>query len=1131
MSNFKDKLKYINVQSKVLSELETHLNEKNKELADFLIHLAKESQHENEFGEKIKEQGAELETTLLKNIFRHVHRILLGKKKTQNKPMVKEETQGTPLEEKEKLIVKMEDDTVVPALAIPNSKKIDLLKEAEIERRRNREDFRRQEFGQDERRKRIYQGSSTAQDELFINQVYKCKVDSVQDYGFFATIIETYPERQRVHVRKKDGLVHSGEITGGKVNPRKMVKRGQIVFLKIISVISDKINFTMKEVDQRTGEDKFPKMKKSASQVMEEAIASQKAMQQNKESAFNDEREKKRRNKKYMTDYDRFEQSQLSRTGVHRLTDDPNYDDELGVLNYEDPEEEYDIILNTDEAPFLSGQTDRSISYEPVKLLQKPEGSMSRAAEHAQDLARERKELRLQRQEALMEDADDAEYKQGWEDPLADAAKRVLYSDVTNKPTAALNQQIMPEWKKSIMGTTGKITNLSIKEQREGLPVYKLKNQLVQAVIDNNVLIVVGETGSGKTTQITQYLAEAGFCSGGKKIGCTQPRRVAAVSVAKRVAEEFGCDIGQEVGYTIRFDDCSSEATRIKYMTDGMLLREALVDENLSRYSVIMLDEAHERQLHTDVLFCILKQLVLKRKDLKLIVTSATLDSKKFSKYFFECPVFPIPGRTHPVEKLFALQPQEDYLESSLETVMRIHLSEPPGDILVFLTGQEEIDTACEVLYQRMKQLGSDVPELIILPIYSSLPSEMQSRIFEPAKPNSRKVVIATNIAETSITIDGIYYVVDPGYVKQNCYNPKTKVDSLMIVPISKAAANQRSGRAGRTGPGKCYRLYTESAFNDEMLPNPVPEIQRTNMANTVLTLKAMGINDLLNFDFMDKPAPHSLISAMEQLYSLGALDETGLLTKLGRKMAEFPLEPQMSKALIASVDFNCSKELLTIISMLNVQSVFYRPKENQTKADARKASFFQPEGDHLTLLNVYQQWEQHNYSKSWCFENYLQQRNLMRAKDVRKQLQGIMERYRIPIKSAGSNFTKIRKALCSGFFAQAARRDPSEGYKTLVDNQIVYIHPGSSLFHKNPEYLIYHTVVQTSKEYMRFVLAIESKWLSEVAPAFYKRARPDQLTEWKRQEKIEPLHNKYTPNQNEWRLSYREKMFKKWRR
>ena len=444
------------------------------------------------------------------------------------------------------------------------------------------------------------------------------------------------------------------------------------------------------------------------------------------------------------------------------------------------------------------------------------------------------------------------------------------------------------------------------------------------------------------------------------------------MSVAKRVAEEMGVQLGEEVGYAIRFEDCTTPNTQIKYMTDGMLLREALIDKDMSQYSVIMLDEAHERTINTDVLFGLLKQVVAKRHDFTLIVTSATLDAEKFAQYFFNCKIFRIPGRNFPVEMFFTKEPESDYLEAALICCMQIHLDEPAGDILLFLTGQEEIDTACQILYERMKKLGQDAPELIILPVYSALPTEMQQKIFEQAPPGARKVVVATNIAEASITIDGIYYVVDPGFSKIKVYNPKLGMDSLVVAPISQASAKQRAGRAGRTGPGKCYRLYTEHAYNYEMLPTTVPEIQRTNLSNTILLLKAMGIHDLLNFDFMDPPPIQTMIAAMEQLYALGALDDEGLLTKVGRKMAEFPLEPPQAKMLLTAVDLGCVDEIITIIAMLAEPNIFYRPKDKQTIADQKKARFHQPEGDHLTLLCVYESWKKNNFSNVWCHENYI---------------------------------------------------------------------------------------------------------------------------------------------------------------
>ena len=347
-------------------------------------------------------------------------------------------------------------------------------------------------------------------------------------------------------------------------------------------------------------------------------------------------------------------------------------------------------------------------------------------------------------------------------------------------------------------------------------------------------------------------------------------------------------------------------------------------------------------------------------------------------------------------------------------------------------------------------------------------------------------------------------------------------MDSLVVTPISQASARQRAGRAGRTGPGKCYRLYTEQAFKTEMLPTNVPEIQRTNLGNVVLQLKAMGINDLLGFDFMDPPPVATLVGALESLHALGALDDEGLLTRLGRKMAEFPLEPNLSKMLILSVDLGCSEEILTITAMLSVENPFYRPKDKQAQADMRKAKFHQAEGDHLTLLTVYKGWEKSRFSNPWCFENFVQSRSMKRAQDVRKQLVTIMDRYRLLLISAGKNYKLICKAITAGFFTNTAKKDPQEGYRTLVDQNPVYIHPSSALFNKNPEYLIYHELVLTTKEYMRNIMVIDAKWLTELAPAFYKQADPNKLTKQKRKEKIEPLFDRFNPTAA-WRLSRRK--------
>ncbi|KAF6165161.1 hypothetical protein GIB67_000745 [Kingdonia uniflora] len=493
-----------------------------------------------------------------------------------------------------------------------------------------------------------------------------------------------------------------------------------------------------------------------------------------------------------------------------------------------------------------------------------------------------------------------------------------------------------------------------LQEDRKTLPIYAYREALLQAIHDHQVLVIVGETGSGKTTQIPQYLHEAGYTKQGK-VGCTQPRRVAAMSVAARVSQEMGAKLGHEVGYSIRFEDCTSEKTILKYMTDGMLLREFLGEPDLASYSVIMVDEAHERTLSTDVLFGLVKDIARFRSDLKLLISSATLDAEKFSDFFDSAPIFKIPGRRFPVDIHYTKAPEADYLDAAVVTVLQIHVTQKPGDILVFLTGQEEIEAAEEILKHRTRGLGTKIAELIICPIYANLPTELQSKIFDPTPEGARKVVIATNIAETSLTIDGISYVIDPGFSKMKSYNPRTGMESLLVNPISKASAMQRAGRSGRTGPGKCFRLYTAYNYQNDLEDNTVPEIQRTNLANVVLMLKSLGIHDLLHFDFMDPPPAEALLKALELLFALNALNNIGELTKAGRRMAEFPLDPMLSKMIVASDKYKCSEEIISIAAMLSVgNSIFYRPKDKQVHADNARMNFHTGNvGDHIALLKI----------------------------------------------------------------------------------------------------------------------------------------------------------------------------------
>eukprot|EP01043_Picozoa_sp_COSAG02_P045924 COSAG02_NODE_4248_length_5586_cov_74.948424_3_plen_1100_part_00 len=626
----------------------------------------------------------------------------------------------------------------------------------------------------------------------------------------------------------------------------------------------------------------------------------------------------------------------------------------------------------------------------------------------------------------------------------------------------------------------------AILKGRKLLPIYPYREDLLAAIEEYQVLVIVGETGSGKTTQVPQFLHEAGWTKKGK-VGCTQPRRVAAMSVAARVAEEMNVKIGNEVGYSIRFEDCTSDRTTIKYMTDGMLLREFLGEPDLASYSVMIIDEAHERSLHSDVLFGLVKDIARFRPDLKLLLSSATVNSEKFSEFFDDAPVFNIPGRRYPVDIMYTKAPEADYLDASVVTCLQVHITQPPGDILVFMTGQEEIELATEALQDRTRGLGTKIGELLVCPIYANLPSDMQAKIFDPPPPGGRKVVLATNIAETSLTIDGIVYVIDTGFVKQTSYNPRTGMDSLIVTPCSKAGANQRAGRAGRTQPGKCFRLYTAWSFHNELDEDQVPEIQRTNLGSVVLLLKSLGINDLIHFDFMDPPPAETLIRALEQLYALGALNDRGELTKLGRRMAEFPLDPMQSKMIIASEEYKCAEQMIVIAAMLSAgNAIFYRPKDKAVLADAAKANFHRGYGDHLALLNCYTQWEELGFSVQWCFENFVQIRTMKRARDVKEQLDGMLERVEIE-KLSNSDHEVLRKCIASGFFYHTAKLQKNGSYRTVKNPQSVHIHPSSALQEELPRWVIYHELVLTSKEFMRQVIEINPEWLVEIAPHYYK--------------------------------------------
>ncbi|KAJ5893762.1 hypothetical protein N7495_005453 [Penicillium taxi] len=779
-------------------------------------------------------------------------------------------------------------------------------------------------------------------------------------------------------------------------------------------------------------------------------------------------------------DNDDWETNRMLTSGVaqKRGLDVDNLDDDDSTRIH--------LLVHDLRPPFLDGRTIFTKQLEPISAIRDPQSDMAVFSRKGSRVVRERRQQRerqKQAQDATTMAGTTLGNLMGVKEDEGDSAVAMPVEDVYKSTGNKFSQHL----KKDKGGASSFSANKTMREQREFLPAFAVREDLLRVIRDNQVVVVVGETGSGKTTQLTQFLHEDGYTKQGM-IGCTQPRRVAAMSVAKRVSEEMGVELGGTVGYAIRFEDCTSDETVIKYMTDGVLLRESLTQADLDKYSCIIMDEAHERALNTDVLMGLLKKVLARRRDLKLIVTSATMNSSRFSRFYGGAPEFIIPGRTFPVDVHFSRTPCEDYVDAAVKQVLAIHVSQGAGDILVFMTGQEDIEATCDLVADRLKFLNDPQP-LSILPIYSQMPAEQQAKIFERAEAGVRKVIVATNIAETSLTVDGIMYVVDSGYSKLKVYNPRMGMDTLQITPISQANANQRSGRAGRTGPGKAYRLYTESAYKNELYIQTIPEIQRTSLANTVLLLKSLGVKDLLDFDFMDPPPQETISTSLFELWSLGALDNLGELTHLGSRMTPFPMDPPLAKLIItAAEEYECSEEMLTIVSMLSVPNVFYRPKERQEESDAAREKFFVPESDHLTLLHVFTQWKSNGFSDNWCTKHFLHGKTLRRAKEVRDQLLDIMTVQKMPLISCGTDWDYIRKCICSGFYHQAARVKGMGEFINLRTSVTMALHPTSALYGLGyvPEYVVYHELILTAKEYMSTVTAVDPHWLAELGGVFY---------------------------------------------
>ncbi|AOA61325.1 RNA helicase involved in splicing [Komagataella phaffii CBS 7435] len=746
---------------------------------------------------------------------------------------------------------------------------------------------------------------------------------------------------------------------------------------------------------------------------------------------------------------------------------------------FEDDPEDYEnhrqqqIVSHHLIPPFLEDEQIIANQKAEISVIRDPEGHLAAAARRGSNLVNERRV-----QSVIMKKNNEVS-----------AVKGTKLGNVMG----IKDKEEKIEHKNFIEAMEDSSSPLDIAEQRRCLPAFTVREDLIRTIRENQIVVVIGETGSGKTTQLTQFLYEEGFYKRGI-IGCTQPRRVAAMSVAKRVSEEMGVKLGNEVGFTIRFEDRTSPRTMIKYMTDGVLLRETLLDSGLEKYSCIIMDEAHERSLNTDILLGLFKKILTKRRDLRLIITSATMNASRFSEFFGNADTFTIPGRTFPVDIQFSKYPVADYVDAAIKQVLKIHYGKKPGDILVFMTGQEDIEATCQVLQERIEEIEEDAENknpLSILPIYSSLPADLQAKVF--GRSEVRKCIVATNIAETSLTVDGIVFVVDAGLCKLKVYSSKLGMDILQLAPISFAQANQRSGRAGRTGPGVAYRLYTLTEAEKEMYVQPIPEIQRTNLANTLLLIKSLGVDNLLDFPFIDPPPHATIYSSLYDLWCLDAIDNLGALTDLGHKMTSFPMEPVLSKMLIKSHEFKCSTEMCIIVAMLSVPNVFYRPKERQKESDRSRERFFIPESDHLTLLNVYNQWLNHRNSARWCVQNFLHEKSLRRAQEIELQLQSIMMQQGMACRSIGRQWDPIQECICSCLFVNAARFKKFGEYTNLRSVMSMVLHPTSSLYGTAdlPEYVVFQELLLTSREYMNVVTAVKPEWLAKYGSVFYS-ARSD---------------------------------------
>ena len=627
----------------------------------------------------------------------------------------------------------------------------------------------------------------------------------------------------------------------------------------------------------------------------------------------------------------------------------------------------------------------------------------------------------------------------------------------------------------------------------ESLPVSQRKAEIEKLLSEHQVIVVAGETGSGKTTQLPKMCLELGLGNLGT-IGHTQPRRIAARSVAARIAEELQTELGDLVGYKVRFNDQISDNTQIKLMTDGILLAEIQTDRFLNQYSCLIIDEAHERSLNNDFILGYLKQLLPRRPDLKVIITSATIDVERFSKHFNNAPIIEVSGRTYPVEVRYrpVVEEDQDQLQGILNAVDELQ-AEGHGDILIFMNGEREIrDTAEALQKQNLKHTE-------ILPLFARLSAQEQNKIFHPSSLN--RIVLATNVAETSLTVPGIKYVIDPGTARISRYSYRTKVQRLPIEPISQASANQRKGRCGRVSEGICIRLYSEDDFNNRPEFTD-PEILRTNLASVILQMTALGLNDIEAFPFVDAPDKRHIQDGVKLLEELGAFEtvqtksgEKRRLTTIGRQLAQLPVDPRLAKMLLSAVDFGSVYEVMIIVSALSIQDPRERPTEKQQAADEKNRRFADKKSDFLAFLNLwhYVQEQQKELTKNQfrrqCQKDFLNYLRIREWQDIYQQIRLAVREMGLPINSEKAEYQQIHTALLSGLLSHIGLKEAEKQQYLGARNAHFAIFPNSVLFKKQPKWVMAAELVETSKLWGRMVAEIEPEWIEPIAEHLAKKS------------------------------------------